>query len=1241
MSNFIRLSVPRQQDVQSNSIVVNATDNTITASNSDACYITPIRNQSGFPQSLYYNPATGEVAYADTSGGGGGGGGQWTKIGNLLAPIPTDVSGIALMNTIIRGTDLSACVIGDADNEIGAHYTNWTFIAGGGNKVSVPTSNFGYYCTIGGYQHKIGMAEGFVSGSFTYQGAICAGSSAFGASNRIGGVGANSYCPFGFAFGSGNAICDASGAAADHCVVGGDGNKIASGDVNASAAASIALGKSNIIASGSDSDAQYCVAIGRENKIAIGANDSCYTSVALGSNNTISDDWCFAIGSGNECSQRGAHAYGWGNLADASYACARGKECNASGISSLADGSGSIARTTCSVALGCGADASGSCVFVYRDTCGNTFCFDSGGGPGNGQLLVNGTAGAGGTGPTGPQGGFGGVTTCYYQDPDSNIVMDPTAGYMYFRTATTQYAASMLIVDASDCNQTNITEYMKTIMDSPNPSVKGHVRVSDSFSGTDNYLLYEINDLSYSGATPAWFEISVNGVASSSPSPFNSSLYPPNKLYLTFARMGDIGAEGPQGVTGPTGPAGSGGGGGGASPWHYDSSDNFYGPTGMAGQVLGTKNVIASNLNQWATFEGSGNIGIGWEVTSVGMYGTNNTFIGYETGGMQSGDNNICIGTRCGGGGGQSNNILLGQGAGQSGGLGDGGLVINATSATSLTGVNNGCVIKPIRNDSQVNALYYNTGTGEVTYDTAAGGGGGGTNHWKAATLPDGTNVLEPSANDISGIKLMNTIIQGTDGSGITIGKNCATDSAGGAAAIGWDCSALSFCSLALGYQSIVRGGVNAAQNGIAMGYECYCGTPFSFVVGRDCYTHAAVGYEGAGCIAIGVSNEVYAPAGYEAGIALGQYNSSTGGDSIAMGTWSVASGDGAFACGYQAKATNTKSVALGNENEAQGAYSYAMGSKSIASGDYSVALGNAADARGHYSVAMGQNCIAGQVGGGGGAFADGSGCIATGICSVAMGLDCSSLRRGSVAMGMESVCNASRGVAIGYQCIVEQSNGAGLGGSAIAIGEECEAFGAGCVALGYKSKAREEGTAGNWNTGQSYAFGNQADASGTGKFVYRDVCNNTFVFDSGGSSGSGALIINGGTPKTFIIPHPEYEGKMLRHACIETPTRGTNMYEYQIVATEANQTTEIALPSYFKYLNGRPRVYVSPKNVLSTCYGYVTTDKERVIIKTEKVGVFNVMVTGVRQDPKAVAYSSTENIDEPIAAEDIPQPKS
>ena len=111
----------------------------------------------------------------------------------------------------------------------------------------------------------------------------------------------------------------------------------------------------------------------------------------------------------------------------------------------------------------------------------------------------------------------------------------------------------------------------------------------------------------------------------------------------------------------------------------------------------------------------------------------------------------------------------------------------------------------------------------------------------------------------------------------------------------------------------------------------------------------------------------------------------------------------------------------------------------------------------------------------------------------------------------------------------------------------------------------------------------------------------------------------------------------MLRHACIEAPTRGTNIYEYQLEATEPNQTTEVALPSYFKHINGRPRVYVSAENVFSGCYGKVNENLTHAIIQTEKPGIFNVMVTGVRKDPNVVKYSATENIDEPIAPEDIP----
>ena len=98
-----------------------------------------------------------------------------------------------------------------------------------------------------------------------------------------------------------------------------------------------------------------------------------------------------------------------------------------------------------------------------------------------------------------------------------------------------------------------------------------------------------------------------------------------------------------------------------------------------------------------------------------------------------------------------------------------------------------------------------------------------------------------------------------------------------------------------------------------------------------------------------------------------------------------------------------------------------------------------------------------------------------------------------------------------------------------------------------------------------------------------------------------------------------------------------TNIYEYQFEATEANQTTEIVLPSYFKHLNGRPRVYVAAENVFSGCYGKVNEDLTHIIVQTEKKGTFNVLVTGVRKDPGAIKYSSSIYIDEPIAPKDLP----
>ena len=121
------------------------------------------------------------------------------------------------------------------------------------------------------------------------------------------------------------------------------------------------------------------------------------------------------------------------------------------------------------------------------------------------------------------------------------------------------------------------------------------------------------------------------------------------------------------------------------------------------------------------------------------------------------------------------------------------------------------------------------------------------------------------------------------------------------------------------------------------------------------------------------------------------------------------------------------------------------------------------------------------------------------------------------------------------------------------------------------------------------------------------------------------------GGPKTFVIPHPEHEGKMLRHACLEAPTRGTNIYEYRIEVEEDDVITSIALPTYFKHLNNRPRVYITATNVMSGYYGYVDAEKKAILVYTEKAGIFDIKVTGIRCDKAAVLFSSSEYIDEPV----------
>ena len=131
-------------------------------------------------------------------------------------------------------------------------------------------------------------------------------------------------------------------------------------------------------------------------------------------------------------------------------------------------------------------------------------------------------------------------------------------------------------------------------------------------------------------------------------------------------------------------------------------------------------------------------------------------------------------------------------------------------------------------------------------------------------------------------------------------------------------------------------------------------------------------------------------------------------------------------------------------------------------------------------------------------------------------------------------------------------------------------------------------------------------------------------------SPSTGSLVVNGGAGiggdcyiggtihkggGTFEIPHPDPEkiGWKLRHCFVESNTRGTNLYEYEIMTT--NLTYTIPLPSYFKYINERPYVYISAKNVLGYGFGNVDETMENATINVNVDGTYYVMISGVRKD--------------------------
>lgn len=129
-----------------------------------------------------------------------------------------------------------------------------------------------------------------------------------------------------------------------------------------------------------------------------------------------------------------------------------------------------------------------------------------------------------------------------------------------------------------------------------------------------------------------------------------------------------------------------------------------------------------------------------------------------------------------------------------------------------------------------------------------------------------------------------------------------------------------------------------------------------------------------------------------------------------------------------------------------------------------------------------------------------------------------------------------------------------------------------------------------------------------------------------GVASPSARLQVGGSLSKTsgsFDIAHPDpafRETHRLRHCFVEAPTRGENIYRFEVDA-KAGGTMNIPLPGYWRHLNENPQVWVSPAGHFGRAYCSVTTDATALALTCEAAGRYNVLLIATRCDEDARNY--------------------
>lgn len=220
----------------------------------------------------------------------------------------------------------------------------------------------------------------------------------------------------------------------------------------------------------------------------------------------------------------------------------------------------------------------------------------------------------------------------------------------------------------------------------------------------------------------------------------------------------------------------------------------------------------------------------------------------------------------------------------------------------------------------------------------------------------------------------------------------------------------------------------------------------------------------------------------------------------------------------------------------------------------------------------------------------------------------------GTVAMGYNAKASGTWSVALGQGTNASGAQSAAIGQLATASGYRSTALGSGTNATGQNSTAMGVST---WAQGNnSTAMGMYANAAQDRTFIIGLLGTPCSTTSAGQFKVCGDQVVTG--TKLFEIPHPDpaKKGWYLRHASVESPTAGDDLYRWTV--SVQNKRSIIILPDYYRYLNENDMIWVSPVGHFGSAYGGVDDVQKTITIHADTDGLYNVLLIGTRKDTSA-----------------------